>query len=95
MLPKFHCEPNPKKKILGRGQAIYNSIYKLHFPGITQEYSLGLDSITTENTKNYFRKARQYMFTYVEGFAVGPELEKQIKKYKKLYKPHRKVGVNE
>ena len=34
------------------------------------------------------------MFTYVEGFAAGPELEKQIKKYKKLYKPHRKVGVN-
>ena len=35
------------------------------------------------------------MFAYVEGFKGGPDLEKQIMKYKKLYKSHRKVGVND
>ena len=35
------------------------------------------------------------MFAYVEGFKAGPDMDKQLKKYKKLYKSHRKVGVNE
>ena len=51
--------------------------------------------VTTENIQNYFRKVRHYMFAYVEGFKGGPDLEKQIIKYKKLYKSHRKVGVND
>ena len=32
---------------------------------------------------------RHYMFAYVEGFKGGPDMEKQIIKYKKLYKSHR------
>ena len=35
------------------------------------------------------------MFAYVEGLKGGPDMEKQIKKYKKLYKSHRKVGADD
>ena len=34
--------------------------------------------------QNYFRMVRHYMFAYVEGFKGGPDMEKQIKKYRKL-----------
>ena len=64
-------------------------------PNLRKNIPLGLDTVTLENIKNYFRKARQYMFCYTEGLAAGPELEKQIKKYKKIYKSHRKINVTE
>ena len=35
------------------------------------------------------------MFAYVEGFKAGPNMDEQLRKYKKLYKSHRKVGVYE
>ena len=35
------------------------------------------------------------MFGYLEGLTAGPELEKLIKKYKKQYKSHRRVGIND
>ena len=55
----------------------------------------GLDTVTVDNIANYFCKARQYMFAYLEGFKPGKELENQVKKYKQVYKSHRRVGVND
>ena len=40
---------------------------------------LELDSVTTENIQNYFRKVRHYMFAYLQGYAGGTELEKKSK----------------
>ena len=39
----------------------------------------GLDSVTIENIKNYFRKAKIYMFAYLEGHVGGKELEEKVK----------------
>ena len=95
MLPKFHCELNPIERCWGQAKRYTRAYANYTFPGLRKNIPLGLNSVTIENIRNYFRKTRQYMFAYVEGFAAGPEMEKQIKKYKKLYKSHRKVGVNE
>ena len=35
------------------------------------------------------------MFGYVQGFAAGKELEEYMKKWKKIYKSHRRVGTDE
>ena len=56
---------------------------------------LALDSVTNESVVNFFCKARNYMFGYLEGFTAGPDLEKLIKKCKKEYKSYRRVGVND
>ena len=55
----------------------------------------GLHSVTLENIKNYFRKARCYMFAYSEGFEGGSGLEDQIKCYKEVYKSHRRPMIRE
>ena len=35
------------------------------------------------------------MFGYLQGVSGGPELEKLVKKMKKIYKSHRRVGIDE
>ena len=90
MLPKFHCQFNPIEGCWGQSKR-YTRVYtKYNFPNLRKNIPLALDTVTIENIKKYFRKARQYMFGYIEGLAAGPELEKQIKKYKKGYTSHRK-----
>ena len=37
-----------------------------------------------ENIQNYYNKARNYMFAYLEGIAGGMELEDTVKRYKKI-----------
>ena len=39
-------------------------------------------TLLVENIKYYFRKARNYMFAYMEGIAGGNELEDKMKMYK-------------
>ncbi len=46
-----------------------------------------------ENIKNYFRKTRNCMFAYVEDIARGNELEDKMKRYKKIYKSHRRPSM--
>ena len=36
-----------------------------------------------------------YMFGYLQGINAGPELENHLKKCKKIYKSHRRIGVCE
>ena len=42
------------------------------------------DSVTHENILNYFRKAWQYVFGYMEGFIAWPEMETQVEKRQKF-----------
>ena len=35
------------------------------------------------------------MFAFLEGHVAGPELDKKVKKYKQIYKSHRRNGVND
>ena len=63
--------------------------------GLRQNVPQGLDYVTVENIRNHFRKVRHYMFGYLLGVSAGPELEEHVKKCKKIYTSHRRVGVNE
>ena len=94
MLPKFHCELNPIERCWGQAKRYTRSFANYTLPRLRTNVPNGLDSVTLDNIKNYFRKARQYMFAYLEGYVAGPDLEKTVKVYKKVYKLHRKVGVN-
>ena len=94
MLPKFHCELNPIERCWGQAKRYTRSFTNYTLPRLRINIPNGLDSVTLENIKNYFRKVRQYMFAYLEGFTAGPDLEKTVKAYKKVYKSHRKIGVN-
>ena len=51
-----------------------------------------LETVTSENIKNYFRKVRHYMFAYLEGLPGGSDLENLVKKYKKAIKSHRRIS---
>ena len=55
---------------------------------------LALQNVSAENIANYVRRCRNYMFAYLEGSAVGVELEEKIKHYKSVsYTSHRRVGI--
>ena len=75
---------------------LYSKAYTNYtLPCLQSNIPLALDSVTNENIINFFRRARNYIFGYLEGLNAGPELEKLIKKCKKEYKSHRRVGVND
>ena len=94
-LPKFHCELNPIERCWGQAKRYTRAYTNYTFPRLHKNVPLALDSVSEENIQNYFRNVRQYMFGYLQGFVAGPDLEKQVKKYKTVYKSHRKVGTNE
>ena len=89
-LPKFHPELNPIERVWAQSKVYTKAHCKYTFPSLRNTIPVGLDSVTVENIKKYHRKARDYMFAYFQGFVAGPKLEDQIK----LYKSHRRVGVN-
>ena len=89
-LPKFHPELNPIERVWAQSKVYTKAHCKYTFPFLRNTIPAGLDSVSVENIRKYNRKARDYMFAYFEGFVTGPKLEDQIK----LYKSHRRVGVN-
>lgn len=52
------------------------------FPRLRSNIPSASDTVSIENIKNFFHKARNYMFGYLEGFIAGQELEKQLKNIK-------------
>lgn len=95
LLPKFHCELNPIERCWAQAKRYTRAYSNYTIDGLRRNVPNGLDSVTLENIKNHFRKVRVYMFGYLQGITAGPELEKHVKKCKKLYKSHRRVGVDE
>lgn len=87
---KFHPELNPIERVWGQSKVYTKGHCKYTFPSLHNTIPAGLDSVSVESIKKYHRKARDYMFAYFEGFVAGPKLEDQVK----LYKSHRRVGVN-
>ena len=73
MLPKFHCELNPLERCWGQSKRYTRAYTNYTIPNLRKNIPLALDTVTLENIKNYFRKARQYMFCNTEGLAAGPE----------------------
>ena len=93
-LPKFHCELNPIERCWAQAKRFTRANTNYTIQRLQTNVPLALDSVTSENIQNYFRKVRHYMFAYLQGIAGGAELEKEVKRMKKIYKSHRRVTEN-
>ena len=92
-IPKFHCELNPIERVWSQRKR-YTRAYCDY--AIGSRIPLGLKSVSKDNIVNYVHRCGNYMFAYLEGSAVGQELEKKIKFYKsQTYSSHRRVGIND
>ena len=89
-LPKFHPELNPIERVWCQGKRYAKAHCKYNIVSLRKNIDPSLDVVTLENIKKFNRKARDYLFAYIEGFAAGPKLEEHIK----LYKSHRKIGIH-
>ena len=92
-LPKFHCEINPIEKCWAQAKHYTRAHTNYTIQQLRITVPQGLDSITIDNIRNYFRKARNYMFAYLEGYVGGKDLENQIKRYKKMYVSYRRASM--
>ena len=95
-IPKFHCELNPIERVWSQSKRYTRAYCDYTIRSLRRSIPLGLKSVTKENIANYVRRCRNYMFAYLEGSAVGHELEEKIKFYKSVtYTSHRRVSVND
>ena len=95
-IPKFHCELNPIERVWSQSKRYTRAYCDYTIRSLRRSIPLGLESVTKENIANYVRRCRNYMFAYLEGSAVGHELEDRIKFYKSVsYTSHRRVGIND
>ena len=83
-LPKFHCELNPIERCWAQAKRFTRANTNYTIQQMRTNVPLVLDSVTSENIQNYFRKVRHYMFAYLQGIAGGAELEKEVKRMKKF-----------
>lgn len=88
----FHPEINPIECVWAQSKCYTKAYCKYTLVALRETIPQGLDSVTLDQIKNFHRKCRNYMFAYFEGHVA---LEKQIKKYKKAIKSHRRISVNE
>ena len=89
-LPKFHPELNPIERVWGQAKRYSKAHCNYSLPSLRKVIHPALDSVSLELMIKYNRKARDYMYAYFEGLTAGPALEKHLK----IYKSHRRVGVN-
>ena len=95
-IPKFHCELNPIERVWSQSKRYTRAHCDYTIASLRRSIPEGLRSVSKENIANYVRRRRNYMFAYLEGSAVGSELEERIKFYKSAsYTSHRRVGMNE
>ena len=95
MLPKFHCELNPIERCWAQAKRYSRANCNYSLPGLRKIIPDALNSVTLDSIQKHFRKVRHYMFAYLLGKTGGPELEEQVKLFKKTYKTHRKVPAIE
>ena len=77
-LPIFHCELNPIEKHWGQAKCYTRAHCNYTIAGLRKNVPQGLDCVTADNIRNYFRKSRHYMFAYLQGVSGGPELEQLV-----------------
>ena len=88
-LPKFHPALNPIERVWAKAkQHARNCNYT--FEGLKRTISPALESVSLDTIRKYFRKSRDYMHAYREGFTGYPANNKV-----KVYKSHRKVSEAE
>ena len=95
-IPKFHCELNPIERVWSQSKRYTRAHTDYTIASLRRSIPEGLKSVSKENIANYVHRCRNYMFAYLEGSAVGGELEERIKFYKSVnYTSHRRVGMND
>ena len=80
---------------MGSAERYTKAHCKYSIGSLHKNIPLSIESITTENIKNHFRKVKHNMFAYLQGIKLGKELDKTIKKYKKAIKSHRRISIHE
>ena len=90
-IPKFHCELNPIERCWGSAKHYTRQHCDYTFPGLEKTVIPALDSISVDLIRKYFRKNREIMRAYREGYTPGRELETALKQYKS----HRRVSTAE
>ena len=91
-IPKFHCEINPIERCWSQAKRYTRAYCSYNIVGLRRNVGPGLDSVSTTNIQNYFRRARNYMYGYLMGHQAGVALEKLISNYSKDFKSHRRVS---
>ena len=81
-IPKFHCELNPIERVWGKAKQYTRSHCDYSFPGLEKTIHPGLDSVSIDTIRKYFRKAREYMKAYREGITDGVKVVEALKSYK-------------
>ena len=87
-IPKFHCELNPIEACWGQSKRYTRAHCDYSFQGLERTVNPGLNSVTLDQIRKFFRKTRDTMRAYREGVSAGPDLEKALKQYKS----HRRVS---
>ena len=67
-IPKYHCELNPIKRVWGEAKRFTRKHCNYTFPQLERTVEPALDSVNVQLIRKYFRKAREYMIAYREGF---------------------------
>lgn len=92
MLPKYHCELNPIERVWAQSKRHTKAYCKYNIRSLRNTVIPALETVSTENIRNYFRKVRHYMFAYLEGLPGGSELENLVKQYKVAGTSHRRIS---
>ena len=80
-IPKFHCELNPIERVWAQSKKYTRAHCDYSFKGLEDTIVPALDSVSLDTIRKFFRKMRDYIKTYKEGYIAGPALENAIKKY--------------
>jgi len=73
-IPKFHCEMN-LERVWGQAKQHTRIYTNFTVPGLRAITNPALDSVTLDQIRKYFRRARDYERAYREGYKAGKEVE--------------------
>ena len=73
---------NPIEQVWGQAKRYTRAHINFTIPGLRNIIEPGLDSVSVDLIRKYFRKAREYERAYREGHQAGMEVEMALKQYK-------------
>ena len=89
-LPKFHPELNPIERVWGKAKRYTRDHCDYSYEGLKRNIYPALESVTLDDIRKYFRKSRDYLHAFNEGYS-GFQADQKVKEYKS----HRRVSENE
>ena len=75
----IHVELNPIERCWRHAKRYTRAHTNYTLPKLRKIIPEAVDSINPETIQNYFRKAKHYVFGYLEGHNEGSDIEKLIK----------------